>query len=709
MMEDLDNTSEGLMGGLQLMSMVNTLKTGNMIIDMALAMLLPLVLRYIFSFDITCYSEWLQKLWSRQVTQYERFITYRAQKTSWGDSTSLDKDTQNTILQKAIQLYLHHHGCLKYLKSANLDLTTMEDKKSSLDDYVDMLESDEEDENDTSKTLVGMLSKYSIVKKPLNNEWHDIGVHGGDLVQLCISEDQRENGGKENETRCTLTTTFHFVSSGANSIDTFIETAHAWYMNELRSLEDHSRYYYEIKSTSQKLGDDEENGILYSRYKLSEEKTFGSLFFRQKENILSMIDHFQAKTGRYAIAGYPHKLGFLLHGPPGTGKTSLIKAMAQYTGRSIVNVPLSRISTNAELMDIFFRHQYNIENCSVPVKLGFKDVIFVMEDVDAASKVVRRRDGKLLGPRPETIEIPIKSPWQLMIESTSDDCKELVQELMEQSDRLKEAAIQSDVLCSFASRMGAASTFHWTPPTDEAPFKIAQEVADTLTQINSGMDAVDDFLGRQCRAIKVLLDSGAEVDDAFVDGLLNVSLAADASNSVFVNQFPPEISCDEDGCASMSGNARLETALLGKDTLSDHPLQGAMFSRSVKDKLNLTGLLNVLDGVIDTPGRILIMTSNHPELLDPALIRPGRIDKKIMLGHMHPADIISMVSHYFQTELNTQQKNQIQNLRTTFTPAVVEQLTAEHESVDEMIAALARRSATGGTVVTSTSSFCSFE
>ena len=30
----------------------------------------------------------------------------------------------------------------------------------------------------------------------------------------------------------------------------------------------------------------------------------------------------------------------------------------------------------------------------VPIKLGFKDVIFVMEDVDAASKVVQRRDGK---------------------------------------------------------------------------------------------------------------------------------------------------------------------------------------------------------------------------------------------------------------------------------------------------------------------------
>ena len=48
----------------------------------------------------------------------------------------------------------------------------------------------------------------------------------------------------------------------------------------------------------------------------------------------------------------------------------------------------------------------------------------------------------------------------------------------------------------------------------------------------------------------------------------------------------------------------------------------------------LQGLLNVLDGVVDTPGRIVIMTTNHPEALDPALIRPGRIDKKVYLGYM---------------------------------------------------------------------------
>jgi ATP-dependent 26S proteasome regulatory subunit len=43
-------------------------------------------------------------------------------------------------------------------------------------------------------------------------------------------------------------------------------------------------------------------------------------------------------------------------------------------------------------------------------------------------------------------------------------------------------------------------------------------------------------------------------------------------------------------------------------------------------KIDLSFLLNLLDGILEIPGRIVIMTSNFPEKLDHALIRPGRID-----------------------------------------------------------------------------------
>lgn len=75
---------------------------------------------------------------------------------------------------------------------------------------------------------------------------------------------------------------------------------------------------------------------------------------------MQLLDHFGHRTGKYGIPGYPHKLGLLLYGPPGTGKTSMIKVLAQHTDRSIVNVPLARMKTNTELMQLWPWHVFHV-------------------------------------------------------------------------------------------------------------------------------------------------------------------------------------------------------------------------------------------------------------------------------------------------------------------------------------------------------------
>jgi hypothetical protein len=65
------------------------------------------------------------------------------------------------------------------------------------------------------------------------------------------------------------------------------------------------------------------------RYLLSENRTFDTLFHPQRSEIVTLVNAFTQGKGKWGIPGVPRKLGFLLHGPPGTGKTSFVRALAQ--------------------------------------------------------------------------------------------------------------------------------------------------------------------------------------------------------------------------------------------------------------------------------------------------------------------------------------------------------------------------------------------
>ena len=80
---------------------------------------------------------------------------------------------------------------------------------------------------------------------------------------------------------------------------------------------------------------------------------------------------------------------------------------------------------------------------------------------------------------------------------------------------------------------------------------------------------------------------------------------------------------NDESLTSLLNSAHMDTIVLLED-----------IDRAFSNECNVTmsGLLNALDGVGAQEGRLVFMTTNHVEMLDPALIRPGRADVKIEIG-----------------------------------------------------------------------------
>merc|ERR1712239_64827 len=116
----------------------------------------------------------------------------------------------------------------------------------------------------------------------------------------------------------------------------------------------------------------------YSEFRFESGKSFSNVFYPEKEDIVKRIDFFTNNKTWYKKRGIPYTMGLMFYGDPGCGKTSTINAIANHTHRHIVSVPLSKIKTAKELLNLF----YNI-------KMNYKDIplnqrLYVLEDIDAA-------------------------------------------------------------------------------------------------------------------------------------------------------------------------------------------------------------------------------------------------------------------------------------------------------------------------------------
>jgi chaperone BCS1 len=75
-------------------------------------------------------------------------------------------------------------------------------------------------------------------------------------------------------------------------------------------------------------------------------------------------------------------------------------------------------------------------------------------------------------------------------------------------------------------------------------------------------------------------------------------------------------------------------------------------------EFTLDQILNCWDGMLASEGRILFITTNHPEKIDPVLIRPGRIDIREEIGYVDKEALSQFCESFYEKTVDFDIKTQ---------------------------------------------------
>ena len=316
-------------------------------------------------------------------------------------------------------------------------------------------------------------------------------------------------------------------NNDVHHIQRFIDTCYQNMERKIKNKLGNHMYFFDQISEKTKGGFQASlppDFLVFRKNVFTTSRTFNNVFFEERELVENRVEFFKERRDWYDEKGIPYTLGMLFSGPPGCGKTSTIKAIANETKRHVINVHLSDIKTNTQLKNLFYNDELivydSVINKAESLFIPIAERMYVIEDIDAMKSIVLKRSG----------------------------------------DSKDEAPVQSY--------------------------------------------------------------------SAFAGG----------------------------GTGDMVTDMKMKTG-----------------PKEVTDPVDLSTLLNILDGTLEIPGRIICISSNYPERLDEALIRPGRIDMVIQFKKCNKEIMVQMFNSFY-SELGEVFTEEDFNADYKFSPAEVNQI-----------------------------------
>lgn len=97
-----------------------------------------------------------------------------------------------------------------------------------------------------------------------------------------------------------------------------------------------------------------------------------------------------------------------------------------------------------------------------------------------------------------------------------------------------------------------------------------------------------------------------------------------------------------------------------KEKANDSELDDDFKTFEFKKPITLQNILEILDGVVEMDGRMIVMTTNKRDIIDPALIRPGRIDQDLIFENPK-RDLILYIFNYMYSNFTMEERMVVLN------------------------------------------------